>query len=131
MYAEDSFYTLSTTGQAGLVALSLLLFAAIVFATHRLTRRRPAVLRIAAAIAAFWAFVWLSPQIYYLYYLAIFDGLPLQSVIHRPPSPLMIVRLIAFLGDATLSAHTQGALAWALVISALWPRKASNGGGAE
>lgn len=123
MYAEDSFYTLSRLGQIGLAVLSLILFVAIVIIVYRLTRNMPFFVRPLIALAAFWAFVWLSPQIYYLYYLTLFDGLPLQNVIQPPPSLMKILKLVIFQNDATLSAHSQGGLAWALVATALWPSR--------
>ena len=76
MYAEDSFHTLSLLGQIGLVALSLFLACLLVLASWRLALRRRAAIRIALALCLLYLFVWLSPQVYYLYYLTLFDGLP-------------------------------------------------------
>lgn len=126
MYAEDSFHTLSVSGQIGLIVLSLALFRITISINRRVTRRVPIPAQIISAVAALWLFVWLSPQIYYLYYLTIFEGLPFQNVIRQPPSPMVILRLITFLGDATLSAQAQGALFWALVASVLLRRKLGN-----
>ena len=75
MYAEDSFHTLSLASQIGLVVLSLLLAGLLIFASWRLALRRRLAARIAFAVLLLFLFVWLSPQVYYLYYLALFDGL--------------------------------------------------------
>ncbi|MEL7257221.1 MAG: hypothetical protein AAFN80_05170 [Pseudomonadota bacterium] len=119
MYTEDSFFTLGTGGQIGLALLSVCLFAlclALVFYLGRSWRRLP---RIGLAIALFWAFEWLSPQIYYQYYILVFDGLPWQIVIKSPPSPERIAKLLLFSHDPSLSAHGRGLLAWAMIAIAL------------
>lgn len=92
--------------------------ALLVLLVRRL--RRPVWQRLLAALALFWLFVWLSPQIYYGYYLLIFDGLPIQSVIKLPPGPGHMVRLLTFTEEASLSRHGQGLLGWLLIASALW-----------
>ncbi len=79
------------------------------------------------ALVLFWLFVWLSPQIYYWYYLLIFDGLPVQSVIGTPPTPFDLIRLIGFSDRHDLSHHGQGVLGWALVLTALWPQRHPTG----
>ncbi|MEM7711776.1 MAG: hypothetical protein AAF264_13740, partial [Pseudomonadota bacterium] len=65
MYAGDSFFTLGPGGQAGLALLSLFLWALTLLAALRpvLAART---LRLLRAITLLWAFVWLSPQVYYL-----------------------------------------------------------------
>ena len=125
MYAEDSFFTLSVAGRVGLVCLSsamaiaMFWFARIAF---RFVDGVPQVKRLLARLGIstglFWAFVWLSPQIYYLYYQAIFDGLPWQFVIGYPPGLGALVDLLAFAAAQTLSDHSKGALGWGLAIHA-------------
>ena len=112
MYAADSYLTLPGAGQAGLAILSALLAVA---AGAAVLAFKTAGLRIIAALAAFWIFLWLSPQIYYFYYLIILDGLALQLVIAWPPSPLALVDLLLFRGPATLAGHGQAVLGWALL----------------
>ncbi|MEM7644499.1 MAG: hypothetical protein AAF366_18535 [Pseudomonadota bacterium] len=114
MYDGDSFFTLSAWGQAGLALLSLCLWAGTVGLCLRpvLTSRA---LRLARAVALLWAFVWLSPQVYYLYYQAIFDGLPWQIVVKAPPGPDHLIRLLTFTEQASLSRHSQGVLGWSLL----------------
>lgn len=112
MYAGDSFFILSGLGQAGLAALSALLAVAVgacvlVFKSFGL--------RITAALTAFWVFLWLSPQIYYLYYQIILDDLPWQIILGLPPSPDAVLDRFLFRGPATLSNHAKGVLAWGLL----------------
>ncbi|MEO1249264.1 MAG: hypothetical protein AAFW76_05430 [Pseudomonadota bacterium] len=90
MYEGDSFFTLSMGGRVGLLLISFALAAAILALAWRLTHERPLPWRLAIAAVLFYLSVWLSPQIYYLYYLLIFDGLPWQIVVKRPPGPVHI-----------------------------------------
>ncbi|MEO1139034.1 MAG: hypothetical protein AAFW87_06220 [Pseudomonadota bacterium] len=80
----------------------------------------PRAARIVLAITVFWAFLWLSPQVYYFYYMLIIDSLPWQIVIKAPPGAGDLVRLMSFSDDASLSAHGQGALGWAMVAAAVF-----------
>lgn len=118
MYQDDSFHTLSQAGQIGLACLSLALTAVLLVLAWRMMGTRPLSVRIAIAIILFLGFVWLSPQIYYTYYLFLFDGLPLQIVIHPPPGPRYLADLIFFQDRATLSAHSKGVLGWLLLLIA-------------
>lgn len=122
MYAEDSFFSLTIAGRAGLIVLTLLLFAGSIAVVRVMTRVWATPIRVVAAIMLFWVFVWLSPQIYYLYYMVVFNGLPLQNVIHPPPTPLDIFRLMTFSDYATLSDHGKGIMAWMMIVAALWRR---------
>ncbi|WP_298428853.1 hypothetical protein [uncultured Jannaschia sp.] len=115
-YEGDSFFTLTTSERAGLVLVALALWAAAIAVARRLPGPRG--LRIAGALVLAWAVLWLSPQLFYLYYLAIFDGLPWQIVIGTPPTPLDLGRLLTFTGRETLAAHSQGVLLWSLVLVA-------------
>ncbi len=121
MYAEDSFYTLTPSGQVGLAALSFALFVAVVLLTWRFSRRVPILLRVPLFLVVFWSFEWLSPQIYYLYYMTQFEGLPWQSVVRTPPGVADLVTLLSFQGDETLSAHSRGILGWVLLATTVWP----------
>ena len=81
MYSEDSFFTLTPMGQFGLVTVSFgLLLGVLALASWGVKGRRLSI-RITTALAIYWLFVWLSPQIYYAYYRMIIDGLPQQWVI--------------------------------------------------
>lgn len=119
MYTEDSFFTLGTGGQIGLAVLSALLMIAMVALTWRLGRFMPRAARVVLALTLFWAFVWLSPQIYYLYYQAIIPGLPWQIVVRDPPTLEDIARLLSFTAEQTLSAHGRGGLGWFMLATAL------------
>lgn len=124
IYEGDSFHTLTGAGQIGLALLSLVLSATLLWAGWRVMAGKPITLRIALALALFFGFVWLSPQVYYTYYMTLFDGLPWQSVIKSPPGIERLLRLLSFQGTQNLSAHSQGVLGWALiVISALSKRR--------
>lgn len=119
MYSGDSFFTMGLLQGAGL----LLVTAALVLLTWRLGRRvcRGGLLRrLVLGLAVFWAFLWVSPQVYYLYYMAILPDLPLQWVIGWPPAPERVGRLLIFRGPATVAAHAQGALGWLLLVGAAW-----------
>ena len=112
MYAGDSFFILSAAGQAGLAALSTLL--AVAAGACVLAFTGPG-MRMLAALAVYWVFLWLTPQIYYLYYQIILDDLPWQIIVGLPPSPDALIDRFLFRGPATLSNHAKGVLGWALI----------------
>lgn len=114
MYDGDSFFTLSIAGQIGLAVLSIMLAAICLFVQIRFGR---GFWGIALAAVLFYGFVALSPQIYYAYYRAIIEGLPAQWVT-RVPSSTRILELATF-QEKNLSAHSQGALGWALCLISL------------
>lgn len=134
-YGGDSFLTLSPAARAGLAALSLALaLCLIALATAKslaLYRRFGApgpvpllglgLLDLAANLLLFHAFVWLSPQIYYLYYLAVFDGLAWQWVIKPAPPPSALLGLLALPAEAALAQQGLGLLGRALLLAALAP----------
>lgn len=119
MYEGDTFFNLSPMGRTGLALLSIGLTIAVLGAFWKWSIRFGPVVKLLSAIAFFWLFVWLSPQAYYFYYLLIFDGLPLQSVVQSPPAPSEILALISFTGPQNLSAHGKGILFWLLILIAL------------
>ncbi|MEP1535238.1 MAG: hypothetical protein ABJQ34_13345 [Paracoccaceae bacterium] len=118
IYTQDSFFTLSPLAQAGLGAVSALLAILTVWIVYKSTRRFPLPIRLVIALAAIWVFIWVSPQIYYAYYLTIFDDLPLQLVIKAPPSPLQFLRFLTFTEHSSMSAHSVGVLGWASILAA-------------
>lgn len=115
MYDGDSFYTLTGIGRTGLVILSVTMALALLWLAMKLTRRLILPLRIVVAALLFFAFVWLSPQVYYTYYMTLFDGLPWQVVVKDPPNWRRLFGLMTFDGEANLSAHSQGGLGWLLL----------------
>lgn len=126
MYAEDSFFDLSPWGRVGLLCISATLFLIWFFGTRRMLAGRPVWLTVPGALALFWVFVWVSPQIYYMYYRTIIPDLPLQWVIWPPPGPWEALRLMIFQGPQNLSAHSQGLLGWSLFLaSLLWCARGS------
>ena len=126
MYLEDSFFTLTAGARAGLLFLSGVL-TALCFASVWRIRSQRRYLGILLAIVLFYLFVWLSPQIYYVYYVAVFENLPWQIVVKDPPELSFLLRLLTFTDRSNLSFHGQGALGWGLILCALLPRRSSPG----
>lgn len=122
MYSDDTFFHLSIPGQIGLAILSALLCIITVWIFHKTSSRFGLLVKVLLAIVFLWTFTWVSPQIYYLYYWVIFDGLPLQSVIQTPPSVAEILAYITFSGEQNLSAHSKGVLFWILIFVAVWKK---------
>ncbi len=122
LYANDSLFTLAPPQVAGVVVLAALLVAFALWASWRMMRGRRWPVRLGLGAIAFWLFEWLSPQMFYTYYRLIVPGLPAQWVIGWPPGPGALAELLAFQGQASLSAHGRGALGWLLIAAALWPR---------
>lgn len=122
MYGGDSFFMLGLLEAAGLVVLSAVLAVLMLALARRICRGRGLAGRLVAAVLLFWAFLWLAPQIYFAYYQLIFDGLPIQFAIGWPPAPETVLRRLTFSGPGTIGAHAQGALGWALLVPAAWPR---------
>ena len=123
MYQQDSFFDLSGWGQVGLALISVTLFVAMLLITRRLLRCFPVWARIGGALVLFWLFVWASPQIYYMYYRMIIPDLPLQWVIWHAREPLKPLEMLFFAYQSNLSAHGQGILGWAMILTAMgFPR---------
>ncbi len=127
MYENDSFFTLTAMGQIGLVMLSGVMAMGVVslfvFATRTWFRAWFRTVNVLLAVTLLWLFVWLSPQIYYFYYVVLLDGLELKNVVHNLPQPIYILRLLSFSDEATLAQHGQGALGWVMIVVALWRGK--------
>ena len=121
MFEGASFFTLSPSGQAGLLGLSILLAVCTLWLTRRVARNRPWAIRLLIALVAVFAFEWLSPQLYYLYYIQLFE-LPLQLVIGMPPTPTDLLRILTFTAQPDLSHLSRGVLAWALILASLFQR---------
>ena len=123
MYDGDSFYTLTMAGRIGLVCLSMAMATATIWLFLKTSRNFPRPVKIPIAIAFLWLFVWLSPQIYYFYYMLIFDFLEFKIIPGLPPGPIEIFRLLTFSDDFNFSKHGKGILGWAMILMALWPLK--------
>lgn len=122
MYEGDSFFTLTVAGRVGLVSISSCLALLWLWAAYEM-RRFPRIAAGACALALMWLFIWLSPQIYYMYYRLLFDDLPLQWVARWPEVSGFFTTLL-FRGRATLSAHSLALLGWVTIsIAILWPRR--------
>ena len=126
MYNDDPFFNLTMIGRGGLGILSAVLFMLLLgaafwsFRKIKLGQWAPVILvRLALALVLFWAFEWLSPQIYYQYFQLIFDGLPMQIVVKSPPSAAALYDLLTFSAKQTISYHSRAILGWALIAAAL------------
>jgi hypothetical protein len=98
MYEEDSFFTLGLLKAAGVLVVSALLALGLLVVARRLYRGGRLGRRLLWAAALFWVFLcgW-------------------------PPGAETVLRRLAFAGPATLAAHGQGVLGWALVVLAVRP----------
>ena len=124
MYDSDSFFSMTMAARIGLLLLSFGLAALTAAAFIKMTCRMAWPVRLLLAPVYLWIFVWLSPQVYYLYYMTLFDHLPLQNVVQSPPRPLQIMHLFSFAGKAALSQHVTGLLGWGLVVLAVLGKRA-------
>jgi len=123
MYEGDSFYTLTLLGRVGLVILSCVLALVLLWLAAKVMRWLPLAARIVLALLLCYGFVWLSPQIYYTYYMTLFEGLPWQVVVKNPPPIKTLWDHMSFQGPTNMSAHSQGALGWALIVLAFFTRR--------
>ncbi|MEP2979181.1 MAG: hypothetical protein ABJO86_06835 [Lentilitoribacter sp.] len=126
MYENDSFLTLTVAERIGLVCVTLLLSAALIWLFWVAIKRVNIWVRPLLALVFLYVFIWLSPQIYYLYYLVIFDFLDFKNVIHPPFNPLTLFNLLTFTESGKLADHGKGVLGWILIaLSFLHLRKTS------
>lgn len=116
MYEGDTFFNLTVLGRIGLGLLSITLFALTMAAFYWVAKRMSLASRIVTALVFLWLFIWLTPQIYYLYYLLLFDGLVLQNVIRKPPDAQEILAIMTFSDRAWLSSHAKALLGWAMIL---------------
>ncbi len=112
MYEGDSFFTLTPAGRTGLAALSAALAATVLWMAWRAGRAWGSFVGIVAGLVVFWLFAWVSPQVYYTYYMAIIEGLPLQLVVRAPPGLRDIANLLSFTAKPSLADHSAGVLGW-------------------
>lgn len=117
MYQQDSFFDLTSWGQVGLAFISLTLFTLMVVVAYRLLWWGPFWARVLGAFILFYVFVWVSPQVYYMYYRMVIPDLPLQWVIGPPPEPTKVLKMLAFQWRDNLSAHGQGLLGWGMLVA--------------
>lgn len=115
MYDGDTFFALTMTARVGLVLLSVGLAALTAAVFIKVSRSLAWPARLFLALVFLWVFVWLSPQAYYLYYMMVFENLPLQNVVQSPPGPGDIFYLLSFTAKADLSHHARGLLGWTLI----------------
>lgn len=116
MYENDSFLTLSIAERIGLLCVTLVLSAFLIWLFWLTIKRLNIWIRPMLALVFLYVFIWLSPQIYYLYYLVIFDFLDFKNVIHPPFNPLTLLNLLTFTESGKLADHGKGVLGWILII---------------
>lgn len=119
MYDGDTFFHLSLTGRIGLVLISAMMEALALWGCWRLTRWARWPSRLLGALGIYVVFEWLAPQVHYLWYMMVIDGLPLQWVIGPLPRPGVVWEIMGFQAPASLSAHARAVLGWACVLTAL------------
>ncbi|MBO6815404.1 MAG: hypothetical protein JJ891_11120 [Rhizobiaceae bacterium] len=117
MYAEDSFFHLSVAGRAGLALLSAGLATVTVILFLKVSNRFGLAVKVFTALVFTWLFMWLSPQVYYLYYRILFSDLPLQTVIGQPPDIESLLRMVSFTANQNLSDHSKGLLFWLMTAA--------------
>lgn len=116
MYENDSFLTLSIAERIGLVCVTLVLSAALILLFWLSIKRVNIWIRPMLALVFLYVFIWLSPQVYYLYYLLIFDFLEFKNVIHPPFNPLTLLNLLTFTESGKLADHGKSVLGWILIL---------------
>ena len=126
MYDRDTFFQLSLPGQVGLALLSLGLAFIFIWMAHPayktilpFSTSIGMALRFVIALFLFWLFLWLSPQVYYLYYQTIIENLPWQNVISYPPSVRELGQVLFLQNTHSLSDHSKAILGWALILNAI------------
>lgn len=122
MSRDDTFFQLSTAGQIGTAAISAVLAALMLWLCWRIVRKQRLALRLILALGLIVLFEWLSPQIYYLWYMAVFDGLPLNWVAGYWPHPVSAAKVLTLQAGDSLSAHSRALLGWAMIGIALFVR---------
>ncbi|MEM7742078.1 MAG: hypothetical protein AAF409_00090 [Pseudomonadota bacterium] len=114
MYDGDTFFHLSLIGRIGLVALSGAMATLVLWAAWRLGHQAHWPTRLLVALGAFVLFEWLAPQIHYLWYRQVIEGLPLQWVISWP-RPVAAAEVLLLQSGTSLSAHGRAMLGWGLI----------------
>ena len=100
-----------------LVALSIAIIVTAAWLVFFLGKRVGFFL-IPVVAVTYWVLISVAPQIYYLYYIAIFDGLPWQWVVQAVPLR-RLVDLALFQTRANLSELCQGLGFWVLLVSGI------------
>lgn len=120
MFEGDTYFIHVAGAEVALAVFSgLLVFLAI--AAVRLARRRVELAAAAPAIGIvfWWLFLWLTPQLYYLLYVALSDALAFDLIIGWPPGPGRMMELLGFRGEASLTDFAVGVLGWAMILASL------------
>jgi hypothetical protein len=130
-YPQDSYWTLGWAGRAGVLAISAIgiavFFAGIAVKTRVILRWKRqatttawALIDIAIGLLMFGVLFSISPQVFYSFYLLIFQGLPQQWVIDGllDTDRLKMIAKMDPLGS--LADHLAGITLWAVVPFTVW-----------
>jgi len=123
MYDQDTFFHLSMIARTGLALLSLGLAMLMIWLTIRMFKKNllenaslDITLRLVFSVTLFWLFLWLSPQVYYLYYQVVIDDLPWQNVISTPTSLNDLIAVLFLQNPPSFSHHSKAALGWLIIL---------------
>lgn len=132
VFRDDTFFQLSDLGQIGTAAISVVLCVIMLWLCWRVVRREPLWLRLVLALVLFLLFEWLSPQIYYFWYMVVYPGLSLQWVVGFWPRPPDVLSTLALQRSDTLSGLSRALLGWGMIGLALLARgRRQSGPGAK
>ncbi|MEJ6397101.1 hypothetical protein [Yoonia sp. 208BN28-4] len=126
-YADDSFWTLTTAGRAGVIAITVSGLALVLWIAQKLTptfAKLPflaaAILHSVAALAIFAVIYGVSPQVFYSFYQIIFPDLPAQWVISPATALSRLGDAIDLITAPNLSDDIAGLTFWTLIPFAAW-----------
>lgn len=132
-YPGDSIYTLSTTAGLGLAAISTTLLVLILllswFCTTKWiiasqgkslsTKSTYFVLDLWTTGAVYLLMLVLAPQVFYIYYLWVFAGLPVQWVI-SPMTWDTFVTVVTVPSGGSMAEHSAGIALWVLLFNTVF-----------
>lgn len=115
-FEQDSFFDLTPWGQTGLALISLVMGLGMLWLAWIVGRSVAWALWVCVL---FWLFLWLSPQVYYTYYLTLFEFLEQQIVVTWPPiGPEAFLYGVAGEYGSTLRGIGQGVMFWGMMALA-------------
>lgn len=134
LYEGDGFWALEWETRAGLSALAVFTGGALALLARAASSGLPGgpirpLLGVCVALAAYWTFLWLSPQLFYTYYGVANPNLPARIVVDpAPPGLEPLVGALSFEGSG-LADHARSGLGWLMLLAAATaPRRAARPG---